>query len=313
MKLAVLFSGQGSQKSGMGIDFLADPLFKKTIEEASEASGQDLVQVFKSEHGELDQTLHVQPALVSFEVGIYKMLVRDLAIKPQAMIGLSLGEYGAILASGALSLSDGIKLVADRASYMQEDADQVESGMLALVKPDLAKCQAIVEKLTAQNLAVYISNYNSPKQVVLGGQKNAVKQAAQAIKEEAGAKRVVELAVNGAFHTPLFDQASQKMATRLQAVEFKPSICPVYSNTTCQVFDEKINQTLAEQVNHPTHFGECVQNAVNDQAIDTTLEIGPGKTLTSFAHQVDRSLNTYRIGSFTEYQTFIEEAHGITR
>lgn len=140
MKFVLLFSGQDAQKAGMGLDFLTDPLFKETVGIASEASGQDIVADFKSEHDELKKTIHVQPALVAFETGIYRMLQRDLSdFKPVGMVGLSLGEYGAMIASKAVSVKEGISLVSDRAKYMQEDADQVSSSMAALIKPDVDK------------------------------------------------------------------------------------------------------------------------------------------------------------------------------
>lgn len=219
MKFGLLFSGQGAQRAGMGINFLADPLFKETVEIASEASGKDIVADFKSEHDELKKTVHVQPALVAFEAGIYRMLQRDLPdFNAAGMVGLSLGEYGAMIASKAISLKEGISLVSDRAKYMQEDADQVSSSMAALIKPDVDKVNAILTALQNTDQQVYFSNFNSPKQIVIGGEESAVKKAVQEINDQEAAKRAVELKVNGAFHTPLFNEASKKMHQRLANV-----------------------------------------------------------------------------------------------
>lgn len=311
MKFAVLFSGQGAQKAGMGLDFLADPLFKETIDEASKASGQDLVENFKSEQDELKKTIHVQPSLVAFEAGIYRMLQRDLPdLNVVGMVGLSLGEYGAMFASGALPLKETISLVSDRAQYMQEDADKVTSGMAALIKPDLDKVEQLLKELRDKGLQVYLSNFNSPKQVVIGGEKQAVAKASDVIKQAEAAKRVIVLRVNGAFHTPLFAEASKKMHQRLVKVSFVANRVPVISNTTAQPFANDWDTIMEKQLAVPTHFGACLQYLLDHSDIDATLEVGPGKTLSSFAHQIDRKLANYRIGSLTEYQEFIEEEHG---
>lgn len=308
MRFAVLFSGQGAQKPGMGTDFMSDSLFKETIEIASEASKQDILADFKSEHDELKKTIHVQPALVAFEAGIFRMLKRDLPKLPiSGMVGLSLGEYGAMFASNALGLEDTISLVSDRAKYMQEDADKVDNGMTALVKPDLSKVKEILADLQEQGYRVFLSNYNSPRQVVIGGEKNAVLKATNQIKDEKASLKAVNLRVNGAFHTPLFNDASTKMHKRLKLVNFKQSTVPVISNTTIKPFTNDWAEIMEKQLAVPTHFGECLQYLLDHNDIDATLEIGPGKTLSSFAKQVDRKLNRYKIGSFDEYQEFIEE------
>ncbi|RVU76869.1 ACP S-malonyltransferase [Lactobacillus xujianguonis] len=307
MKLGILFSGQGAQKAGMGLDFLADPLFKETIETASEASQQDIVALFKDEHDELNKTIHVQPALIAFEAGVFCMLKRDLPALPIAgMVGLSLGECGAMFASDALPLADTISLVSDRARYMQADADKVDNGMAALVKPDLDKVNEIIATLKKQNKQVYLSNYNSPSQVVIGGVKQDVDDAAEAISEAQAAKRVVNLRVNGAFHTPLFNGARQKMHDRLQEVNFKQTTYPVISNTTVKPFTTDWAEIMEKQLAVPTHFGDDLAYLVENQGIDSTLEIGPGKTLSSFARQVDRKLKRYNIENFDQYQEFVE-------
>lgn len=314
MKFALLFSGQGAQKPGMGLDLLQDPLFKQTIAQASAASGQDIVADFKSENGELNKTIHVQPALVSFEAGLYRMLKRDLPeLTIAGMVGLSLGEYGAMFASGALDLKETISLVSDRAKYMQVDADQVDSGMAALIKPDLAQVKAILTNLQSEGKQVYLSNFNSPKQVVIAGEKEAVSLATAQIKQKKAAKRAVELKVNGAFHTPLFKTASAKMHERLKQVAFKRSQIPVISNTTVKPLTNDWSQVMEKQLAVPTHFGGCLQYLLDHEEVDATLEIGPGKTLSSFAHQVDRKLKTFRIDSLETYQKFIEEEHAVKK
>ncbi|MBP2057626.1 [acyl-carrier-protein] S-malonyltransferase [Lactobacillus colini] len=308
MNFAILFSGQGAQKPKMGIDFMSDPIFKETIEIASDAIGSDMVTIFNSRAGELDKTINVQPALVAFEAGIYRMLKRDLPhLNIAGMVGLSLGEYGAMFASGALSLKDTISLVKDRAKYMQDDADKIASAMTALVKPDLEKINQILTTLQAQGQRVYIANYNSPKQIVISGEQVAVENANEQIKKDKAALKVVSLKVNGAFHTPLFNTASQKMHDRLKNVQFKENTIPVISNTTQKPFAGDWGQVMAHQLAEPTHFGDCLSYLVKNYEANASLEIGPGKALSSFAKQVDRRLTRYKIGTFEEYQEFLEQ------
>lgn len=311
MSYGILFSGQGAQKAGMGLDFLSDPLFKDTIEKASSASHQDLVTVFKDEKGELDKTINVQPALVAFEIGIFRMLERDTDLSIGGMVGLSLGEYSAMYASGALDLENCLSLVSDRARYMQEDADQVENGMAAILKPNLAELEDLIQDLQKQNKRVYIANYNSPKQVVIAGEKGDVELATKQIKAKDLAHRIIMLKVNGAFHTPLFDGAKAKMTKRLANVEFQKNEIPVISNTTALPFDDNWGEIMAKQLAEPTHFGACVQYLVEHEQVDQILEIGPGKVLSSFAKQIDRHLKCSHIGNYAEYQAFVEEEHGI--
>lgn len=307
MKLALLFSGQGAQKPGMGLDLMSDPLFSQTIAESSEASGQDIKVIYQSQNGELQKTVYVQPALVAFETGVYRMLQRDLPnLLVAGMVGLSLGEYGAMFASGALDLKNTISLVSDRARYMQADADQVQNGMAALLRPKLSEVQKIVADLQKQGKKVWVANYNSPKQVVIAGEKSAVGAAVKEIKQEKAALRAIKLRVNGAFHTPLFNGAKAKMKQRLRSVTFKQTKVPVISNTTAQPFTDDWQSIMARQLAVPTHFGQCLQYLIEHERIDATLEIGPGHTLSSFAKQIDRSLERYQIGSLKEYQAFVE-------
>lgn len=312
MSYGVLFSGQGAQKAGMGLDFLADPVFKDTIDKASTASHQDLVTIFKDENGELNKTINVQPALVAFETGIFRMLKRDCPnLTIGGMVGLSLGEYSAMYASGALDLENCLSLVSDRARYMQEDADKVQNGMAAILKPQLSEIESLIEGLQKQDKHVYLANYNSPKQVVIAGEKDGVELAAKQIKDEDLAHRIIMLKVNGAFHTPLFNGARAKMTKRLANVEFTANTIPVISNTTALPFAGNWSEIMAKQLAVPTHFGDCVQYLVDHEKVDQTLEIGPGKVLSSFAKQIDRHLNCSQIGSYAEYQAFVEEEHGI--
>lgn len=305
MRLGILFSGQGAQKPQMGCDLLEDATFSQTLSQASEAAGLDIVKLLKSEHGELNQTRYVQPALAAFSLGIWRMLQRDLPKLPAVgMIGLSLGEYPALMAAESLSIDAGFALLKDRGEYMQSDADELSSTLAAVIDPDRKKVEAICEQVSS----VWVANYNSPRQLVIGGTQAKIATAVDLLNKQQAAKRVIRLNVSGAFHTPLFDGARQKMKERLSSVEFAQPKVPVISNTTMTPFQpEKAAAILERQLAVPTHFGEDLQYLIDRFQIDGTLEIGPGKTLSKFAKQVDAGLVREHIETRQDYENYIKE------
>ncbi|MEE5987540.1 ACP S-malonyltransferase [Ligilactobacillus equi] len=312
MKLGILFSGQGAQYSGMGLDFYAqDQLFAQKIDEASQITGLDLVKIFKNENAELDQTLNVQPALVAMSLGIYAMLKRDFPDLPVVgMTGLSLGEYSALHASGILSFADTMAVLKDRAQYMQADADAKESMMFALLGPDVTLVEQICAEISTPEEPVAIANYNSKKQVVIGGSPVAVTAASEQLQNAGAAKKVVPLKVSGAFHTPLFQNSSQKLAQRFEGVTFNEPNVTVMSNTTAQPLKAvEAAQVMAKQVCQPTHFADCAAGLITAGA-DTFLEIGPGQTLVKFAKVVDRKAQRFNIEKMEDYKAFCEAMRG---
>ena len=309
MYYGILFSGQGAQRSGMGVELMADSLFSRIVSQASAVCELDLLKIMKNEHKELNKTAYVQPAIVTVSYGIYRMLKRDLPQLPiKGMIGLSLGEYAALIASNALSFEEGIKLVADRAHFMQQDADREISTLAAVLDPQLQEIQELITAQQENNQRVYIANYNSPQQIVVGGTLTDLKATLKKIEEDNLAKRTILLKVNGAFHTPFFNGARQQMHNRLQTVDFHEPQIEVISNTTNSLFHcEDLPEILEKQLAVPTHFGANVKELVKHAKIDTILEIGPGKTLSRFAHQVDQHLNTQHIENLADYEKFIKE------
>ena len=304
MKIGILFSGQGAQKPGMGLDLLVDPLFAQTVAEASAATGLDITTILRSEHGELDQTANEQPALVTVRYRLYRKLRRDQPKLPVAgVVGLSLGEYAALLAAKAVSAADGFKLLTDRGRYMQTDADAQASGLAALVDPQ----EKVVDQVLATS-AVQVANYNSPHQLVIGGPVAELKTAVSQLKTAKAAKNIVIQRVSGAFHTPLFNKARQKMHDRLATVTFATPQVPVISNTTVYPFTaDNLSEILERQLAVPTHFGEDLQYLIDHEKIDQTLEIGPGKALSHFARQVDRNLQRANIATMTDYENYVKE------
>lgn len=308
MKYGLLFSGQGAQRPGMGIDFLADPLFKRIVEEASAASELDLVTVMKGENGELSATRLVQPALATVSYGIYRMLVRDLELPVAGMVGLSLGEYPALFAAGAVDFASGMALLAARARYMEEDALTRRSGLLALIDYQPRVVDKLLEAAKDAGWPVDVANYNSPRQMVVGGAPAALADFAARVTQSGAAKRAVALKVAGAFHTPFFNGARTKMGPRLAKVAFQTPRVPVYSNTLRRPFTkENLPGVLARQLAVPTHFGAALAALVEDTGTSTTIEIGPGKVLSRFARQVTPSLHCHHVGTMKDYQTLVQE------
>lgn len=306
MKLAILFSGQGSQFTDMGLDFYQEsPIFKDCVDEASEIADFKITSVFANDGDKLSETKYIQPAIVAMSIGIWKMLQNTLGDKlaVEGMVGLSLGEYSALIASQKLSFSDGMSVLKDRAIYMQDDANKVDSKMAAIIDPQIE----VIEKLCTDYPNVYVANYNTPKQLVIGGDGEELVDVVDKIDSLNAAKKVIELKVSGAFHTPLFTNAIQKMKKRLSNVAFTEGSNLVVSNTTMRPFEkDSLAEILAKQIVKPTHFGECVQYLIDNKNIDTVLEIGPGKTLSKFTKQIDKSIKRYHISKLSDFKKFID-------
>lgn len=299
MHYGILFSGQGTQRSGMGVELMADSLFSRIVSQASTICKLDLLKIMKNEHNELNKTAYVQPAIVTVSYGIYRMLKRDLPqLSIKGMIGLSLAEYAALIASNSLSFEEGIKLVADKEI----------STLAAVLDPQLQEIKELITAQQENDQRVYIANYNLPRQIVVGGALTDLKPTLKKIEEDKLAKRTVMLKVNGAFHIPFFNGARQQMHNRLQTVDFHEPQIEVISNTTNSLFHcEDLPGILEKQLAVPTHFGANVKELVKRAKIDTALEIGSGKTSSRFAYQVDRHLNTQHIENLADYENFIKE------
>lgn len=300
-KVGLLFSGQGAQVAQMGLDFYEKaPVFKQVINQASKICGFDLVECFQDSE-KLKQTRFVQPALCAFSYGVYatlKEMYSDLEIA--GGIGLSLGEYPALIASGALGFEEGMKLLQKRAAFMQDDCDQCQSAMVAILNPDLDLIEKVQAEVSTSQNPVGIANYNSPKQVVVGGTVKAVKLLSDKLTGQ-GRMRLVSLKVNGAFHTPLFAKSAKRLKREISKVTVKNPAFPVVSNTDQVLFTkDNIADILPRQVMNPTHFGGCVQKLSNDAAIENWIELGPGDTLLKFVKQIDRKTKRQAVDTYAK-------------
>ena len=252
-KRAFLFGGQGAQKLGMASDlYAAYPIVKETFDTASRILGYDLRELIDSNEEKLNQTRYTQPAILTTSVAIYRLLAEN-GIAPDIVAGLSLGEYSALVAAGALSFEDAVALVAKRGEFMETAAPAGSGKMVAVMNTDPNLIEEICQEASEKGV-VTPANYNTPAQIVIGGEVGAVDYAVELLKE-AGAKRLIPLNVSGPFHTALLESASQKLAAELEKVSFNDFVLPLVGNTEAQIMkSEDVKALLARQVMEPVRF-----------------------------------------------------------
>ncbi|EMF0067452.1 ACP S-malonyltransferase [Enterococcus hirae] len=300
MKTAFLFSGQGAQYPGMGQDLYQEIIVKETFNEASDILGYDMAELCFSENERLNQTAYTQPAILTVSIAFYRLL-KERGITPQAALGLSLGEYSALVASGALSFSEGVALVAKRGAFMTEAAPLGSGKMVAVMN---APVEVIEEScLEAQRLGIVSpANYNTPQQIVIGGEEQAVDEAVR-IMQEKGIKRMIPLNVSGPFHTAILAPAAKKLSVELKTITFNEPTIPVISNTTTEIMNkDRIPTLLEQQVMKPVHFYESIHQ-LKELGVERVIEVGPGKVLSGFMKKIDKTIPVLRV----ENQQTLEE------
>ena len=277
MKLAVLYAGQGAQHPGMGKEFYeASPAFRAAFDSA--ALDFDLHRVcFEDPDGVLNQTEYTQPCMVAFACGVTAVLA-EKGVKPAYLAGLSLGEYSALQAAGVFTAKQAIELTAFRGKAMAEAAKGLDCGMTAVLGLDREKLSACCEQ-AAETGCVQICNYNCPGQLVIGGEKAAVEQAA-ALAKEAGARRCIPLKVSGPFHTKLMAPAGDALAQRFAGENFGTMETPVLFNCLGheKAETDSIPQLLVKQVQSSVYMEDTLRR-LGELGVDHILEVGPGNAL----------------------------------
>ena len=290
-KKAFLFPGQGAQKIGMGQSFYeADADARAVFEEASEILGYDMKALCFEENEKLNLTQYTQPAMVTTGIAILKVVEKH-GLTPDTAVGLSLGEYEALFAAGALSERDAIRVVARRGELM-EAAVPAGIGAMAAV---LGAEAALIEETLSDIPEVWIANYNCPGQIVISGKKEAVEAAAEALKAR-GVKRVLMLNVSGPFHSGLLREAGEELGKVLAEAEIHPLRIPYYANVTGDKVEDaaKVRELLTEQVYSSVRFEQSIRNMLS-AGVDTFYELGPGKTLAGFVKKIDREATVVNI------------------
>jgi [acyl-carrier-protein] S-malonyltransferase len=286
---AYVFPGQGAQFIGMGKDlFENSELAKELFEKANEILGFRITDImFEGTAEELKETKVTQPAVFLHSVILAKTL--GDSFQPEMVAGHSLGEFSALVANGALSFEDGLKLVSQRALAMQKACEIKPSTMAAVLNLD----DKIVEDICASIDGVVVAaNYNCPGQLVISGEYKAVELACEKMKE-AGAKRALILPVGGGFHSPMMEPAREELAAAIEATTFSAPICPVYQNVTATAVSDanEIKKNLIIQLTAPVKWTQSVQQMIADGATLFT-EVGPGKVLAGLIGKIDREAVT---------------------
>ncbi len=287
---AYLFPGQGAQFEGMGKDLYEEhALARELFEQANEILGYRLSDVmFEGSAEELKQTKITQPAI--FLHSIVKARLAGGAFQPDAVAGHSLGEFTALVAAGALSFEDGLRLVQQRALAMQKACEATESTMAAIVGLD---DKTIKEVCASIEETVVPANYNCPGQLVISGTVKGVEMAVEKLKE-AGAKKAIVLQVGGAFHSPLMQPAKEELQAAIEATPFNRPRCPVYQNVHAQpeTDPESIRRNLVEQLTAPVRWTQTLLRMIEDGVQEFVEVGGNGKVLRGFVMRIDRRFPT---------------------
>lgn len=294
MKIAFVYSGQGAQYSGMGQELYEEyEIVRNVFDEASVALDMDMAALCFEENDLLNKTTYTQPAILTLSLAIDGLL-KEKGIVPEVVAGLSLGEYSAFVKAGVLDFQTAVKLVKKRGQYMTEAVPEGLGAMSAIMGLDRDTIVEACEQ--ASDLGVVSpANYNMPGQIAIAGIKEAVEKAGKLLLEK-GAKRVVSLQVSGPFHTSLLAPAAEQLAKEIEDITFNDPILTIVSNTTAKEFlsKEEIAEIMVKQVMSPVYWEDSVRKMI-DLGVDTFIEVGPGKTLSSFIKKIDKSVTTMNV------------------
>lgn len=286
---AYVFPGQGAQFVGMGKDLYENfPVAKEYFEKANEILGYRITDLmFEGTDEDLRQTKVTQPAV--FLHSVISALAMGEDFKPDMTAGHSLGEFSALVAAGALSFEEGLRLVYARAMAMQKACEMEPSTMAAVIGLSDEVVEEVCEAINKENVVV-CANYNCPGQLVISGSIEGIDKACEALKAK-GAKRALKLSVGGAFHSPLMEPARKELQKAIEEAVISTPICPVYQNVNAypQTDPAKIKENLIAQLTAPVRWTQTIKNMINDGATEF-VELGPGDVLKGLIKKIDSSV-----------------------
>ncbi|QUH29436.1 ACP S-malonyltransferase [Vallitalea guaymasensis] len=306
-KTAFLFPGQGAQYLGMGKEIANNyESSKKIFQIASEALGFDIEEICNEKEDVLNNTEYTQPAILTTTIAILEA-VKEHGLKADVVAGLSLGEYSALVANEAMDFKEAVSLVRKRGKYMEEAVPEGKGSMAAVLGLEPCTVEEICDGIDGM---VRPANYNCPGQIVIAGEVEALNIACEKL-EEAGAKRVIKLNVSGPFHTPMLNPAAEKLEKELEDISIVKNNIPYITNVTADYVDDhnNVKTLLTKQVVSPVRWEETINRMIDD-GVDTFVEIGPGKTLSSFVKKIDRTKKIVNIQDMKTLSKAIKSIEG---
>lgn len=306
MRIGLLFPGQGSQSLGMGKDIYNDyKTYRNVVKKVNEYTGLNLEEItFNSSEEILNQTKNTQIAILTMSLGILEIL-KENKVNAEASLGLSLGEYGALIFGQILSLEDGVKIVKKRGEIMQDLCPEGDWAMAAVLGLDEKTVNEVCEGATQGFISA--ANYNCPGQIVISGERIALEEITENLKAK-GAKRVIELNTAGPFHTKMLKDASIKLREELENILINNSKKAVIKNIDGKAYKDSddVKDILSKHITNPVRFEDGIKEML-DMGIDTFVEIGPGKILSGFVKKINKDVKVLNINNSESLKLTLEE------
>lgn len=302
MRTVFMFSGQGAQYAGMGKELYQNySVAKKIFDSADEVLGYSIKDICFQDETKLGETEFAQPAILTMSIAALEVL-KEQGVRAEMTAGLSLGEYSAYVASGAMNFEEAVALVQKRGKFMAEAVPSGEGAMYAIIGLDTELVEEACKEAVQEGLGLAVpANYNAPGQIVIAGATKAVEKAAKLAKEK-GAKMAVRLKVSGPFHTQMLQPAADRLGPELEKMHIGPMKIPVFTNVDAkEVASEKdIIPILTRQICCPVRFSDIIQN-MHERGADTFIELGPGKALCGFVKRTLKGVTILNVEDETSF------------